>query len=335
MGDACGGFSTPRSRVWGGDAGRHDRLQVKLVFAEESLADIARAAEIIAALGGGHSLRAAPAHRAPRRAAAPAPPPSWPRRPRGAPAARRAGHPADARDAGAMVKAMLSFVEQFLDYLSLERGLAQNSLAAYRRDLLEHCTFLRDQCGKAAATDAGEGEIIQYLDHAAPLACGDLHHLPEAHRPQAVLPLPDRRTLPHRGSHRERADAAHGENVARDVTLDEVERLLAAVDISELRGLRDRAMLEVLYATGLRVSELVNLRRGDINLRYGYVRCIGKGNKERVVPLGQAGDHWVQRYLDARDDDSRLLLSRQQGTARSPAWPSGIPSSGWRAARAF
>jgi len=97
------------------------------------------------------------------------------------------------------------------------------------------------------------------------------------------------------------------------LTLDEVERLLAASDTSELRGMRDRAMIEVLYATGLRVSELVNLQRGDVNLKYGYVRCIGKGNKERIVPLGRMAVQWLQRYFAARADDAPCCFPGLKG----------------------
>lgn len=88
------------------------------------------------------------------------------------------------------------------------------------------------------------------------------------------------------------------------LTLDEVDRLLSAPDVSELRGMRERAMLEVLYATGLRVSELVNLLRSDVNLKIGYVRCVGKGNKERIVPLGKTAIEWLQRYFASREDDA-------------------------------
>jgi integrase/recombinase XerD len=94
----------------------------------------------------------------------------------------------------------------------------------------------------------------------------------------------------------------------RFLDLDEVDRLLAQPDVSTPRGLRDKALIEVLYATGLRVSELVALRPGDLNLEDGYLTCVGKGDKERIVPLGQEAVHWVSRY--ARDGRPGLLRRR-------------------------
>ena len=79
--------------------------------------------------------------------------------------------------------------------------------------------------------------------------------------------------------------------------LDAVDRLLAQPDISAPRGLRDKALVELLYATGLRVSELLSLKPGDVNLDAGYLKCIGKGDKERLVPLGHEAGEWVRRYL--------------------------------------
>jgi len=90
--------------------------------------------------------------------------------------------------------------------------------------------------------------------------------------------------------------------------LDDVDRLLAQPDPSIPRGLRDKALIELLYATGLRVSELLSLRPGDVNLDAGYLTCIGKGDKQRIVPLGQAAADWVRRYI--REGRPALLKKR-------------------------
>jgi len=92
------------------------------------------------------------------------------------------------------------------------------------------------------------------------------------------------------------------------LSLEEVDRLLAQPDASTPRGLRDRALIEVLYATGLRVSELVSLRAGDLHMDEGYLTCIGKGDKQRIVPMGQESADWVRRYL--RDGRAGMLRKR-------------------------
>ncbi|MFH1091626.1 MAG: site-specific tyrosine recombinase XerD, partial [Pseudomonadota bacterium] len=110
----------------------------------------------------------------------------------------------------------------------------------------------------------------------------------------------------------------HARYLPQTLSLDEVESLLSAPDVSTPGGLRDRAMLEVLYATGLRVSELISLQLGQVNLEAGYLRTLGKGSKERLVPLGDEAKVWVGRYLaEARNRWLRkkpspyLFLSRR------------------------
>ena len=90
--------------------------------------------------------------------------------------------------------------------------------------------------------------------------------------------------------------------------LEEVDRLLAQPDVSTERGLRDKALIEVLYATGMRVSELLGLKPGDLNLDEGYLTCTGKGDKQRIVPIGQQAVDWVKRYV--RDGRPHLLHTR-------------------------
>lgn len=94
----------------------------------------------------------------------------------------------------------------------------------------------------------------------------------------------------------------------RFLTAEQVDALLAAPDVSNPLGLRDRALIEVLYATGLRVSELIGVRTSDVHLDQGYLQCLGKGSKERVVPLGDEATRWVRQYLS----HSRLALVRRR-----------------------
>jgi integrase/recombinase XerD len=96
------------------------------------------------------------------------------------------------------------------------------------------------------------------------------------------------------------------------LNLEEVEMLLNAPDVSDIRGLRDRTMLEVLYATGLRVTELVSLTRDNLQLNVGYLRVIGKGNKERIVPIGSHAIKWLQLYLSNRKDTNPYIFQGKE-----------------------
>ena len=188
-------------------------------------------------------------------------------------------------------------ISDYLDALWLQRGLSENTLAAYRRDLAltEHWLVQTDRATKlmqASAEDLGaynemrNGQNIARRSAARWLSSvrGFFRYLLTEQRlqedPTQFLEHPKQaRSLP-------------GSLAAQDV-----ENLLAAPDVTTAIGLRDRAMLEVLYACGLRVSELVALQLASVNPRQGVLRVIGKGNKERIVPAGEAALHWLQRYL--------------------------------------
>jgi len=185
-------------------------------------------------------------------------------------------------------------VDRFLDSLWLEDGLARNTLAAYRRDLegLGRWLALRE----TSLVTAGEADLATYFasQHAATRAA-------TANRRLTVLRRFYRWALRERLSAVDPTLRLHAaRRTARfPVTISEaqVEALLAAPDVSTALGLRDRAMFEVLYAAGLRVSELVGLKLGELSLTEGLVRVVGKGSKERIVPLGEEARAWVERYL--------------------------------------
>ena len=120
--------------------------------------------------------------------------------------------------------------------------------------------------------------------------------------------------------------------------LEEVDRLLAQPDTTTPRGIRDKALVEVLYATGLRVSELLSLRAGDINLDGGYLTCIGKGDKQRIVPMGDQAAAWVNRYV--REARGVLLARRIITDGCGPLYAPNAPRSAlrwrvWEALRAL
>ena len=211
-------------------------------------------------------------------------------------------------------------IDGFIDALWLEDGLSRNTLAAYRRDLEGLARWLAAH--KASLVTASEADLAAWFasEHATTRAA-------TANRRLAVL----RRFF--RWALRERLVAAdptvrlrgarRAPRFPKSLSEAQVEALLRAPDAKSTLGLRDRAMLELLYATGLRVSELVGLRLSELSLSEGLVRVVGKGNKERIVPLGEEARAAIESYM-ARSR-SELLARRvsdavfvtQRGTAMS------------------
>ncbi len=183
----------------------------------------------------------------------------------------------------------------FLDYLSVEKGLAANSLAAYRRDLEAFGRHLDGECLSAA--DVGRDDLVRWFGL----------RRSEGASPRSIA----RATSALRGlfrflfaEKRVPADPTSGlENPRRWTTLpkllsrDEVDRLLETPDAGTPRGLRDKAMLELLYACGVRVSELAALRLASLHLPDGFLVVTGKGSKERVVPVADSSARWVARWM--------------------------------------
>jgi integrase/recombinase XerD len=200
--------------------------------------------------------------------------------------------------------AALQEIERFTDALWMEHGLSENTLAAYRTDLAGLAAWLHQQ-GISTLPQARREDLLAYL--AERVVAGA--------RPRTTARLLSSLRRYYRHLVREgrlqadpsvRIDTPRiGRPLPDSLSEREVEDLLAAPDVGDTLGLRDRAMLELLYACGLRVSELVGLASEQINLTQGVVRLTGKGNKERLVPLGEEAVDWVQRYLDG----SRPLLA--------------------------
>ena len=191
-------------------------------------------------------------------------------------------------------------VEKFLDTLWIEQGVARNTLAAYRSDLTLFARALaRD--GRELPS-AGAGDIQEYLA-ARHRAAGAKQ--PFSARSQARLLSALRRYYRFLVRERVRQDDPTaligaprlGRSLPKSLSAGDVEKLLAAPDTADTLGLRDRAMLELMYASGLRVSELVKLPVHQLNLQRGVVQVIGKGGRERLVPIGEEAAHWLERYL--------------------------------------
>lgn len=192
---------------------------------------------------------------------------------------------------------MSSLIDRFVDSLWLERGLSANTLAAYRTDLGKLAAWL-DQHGSSLLT-------LQALDLQAYLAWRVDHGFKATSTARLLSAL--RRFYQYLIREQLRADDPTAllagpklpQRLPKDLNEQQVDALLMAPAVDQPLELRDKAMLELLYATGLRVSELVGLTIENISLRQGVVRVVGKGNKERLVPMGEEALYWLQRYLQS------------------------------------
>ena len=222
---------------------------------------------------------------------------------------------ADARSARVRAESVNQrLLDAFCDALWLEDGLARNTIASYRADLEQLARFLNKDLLKAAEADlfgflgSRKGRSSSAARRVSTLKRFYRYCLRErrvAADPTLKLDPPKR--VP---------------RFPKSISEADVEALLAAPDTATPLGLRDRAMLETLYATGLRVSELVGLKTFAVNLDAGVVRVMGKGSKERLVPLGEEAAEWISRYLESRKRKSNALFitARGGGMTRQAFW---------------
>jgi integrase/recombinase XerD len=214
-------------------------------------------------------------------------------------------------------------IDRFIDALWLEDGLAANSLAAYRRDLQQ----LSAQLGGRDLLAASEADLQRYF--AATFAAS---RASTANRRLATLRRFYRWALREGMIERDPTlrlvSAKAPPRFPKSLTEEQVEALLAAPDPGSDLGLRDRAMLELLYATGLRVTELVGLKLIEVSLADGLVRVTGKGQKERVVPVGEEARLWLERYagqgrpalLRGRSADALFVTRQGRSMSRQMFW---------------
>ncbi|MDD0836960.1 site-specific tyrosine recombinase XerD [Curvibacter sp. HBC61] len=224
-----------------------------------------------------------------------------------------------------MLPASQEAIDAFIDALWLEDGLARNTLAAYRKDLSLYAGWLAPQ--GLALDQTAEAQLRQYFDerHASTRASTSNRRLTVlrryfhwALRERRVSADPTLRLLAARQPLR----------VPKTLSEAQVEALLAAPDTSTALGLRDRAMLELMYASGLRVSELVGLRLFELGLKEGVLKVMGKGDKERLVPFGEVARDWLTRYLGqaraqilgGQSSDDLFVTQRGQRMTRVMFW---------------
>jgi integrase/recombinase XerD len=194
-------------------------------------------------------------------------------------------------------------IDTYLTYLRDVRRMSENTLESYARDLGHLAAFAEGQGRKVE--DLGRRELESFIrgmmtSGLAPRSVARVvasvrgfYKFATAERQLDENPADDLRSP--------RSWAA----LPKFLSLEEVDRLLAQPDTATPRGLRDKALIELLYATGLRVSELISLRAGDLNIDDGYLTCTGKGDKQRMVPFGHEAAEWIRRYL--RDGRPRLV----------------------------
>jgi len=222
---------------------------------------------------------------------------------------------------------MKELIDSFLDYLSVERALAKNTILAYRADLNLYLDFI-NQRGIVVLSKATKNDIVEFMLF---------------QKAQGILPVSISRRLAairmfHRFLARERVLKSDPttlidspklwKKIPDALSLNEVEALISQPDVRNKQGARDKAILETLYATGMRVSELSNLKTNNVNLDIGFLRCIGKGNKERVIPLGKKAIQSINRYLEfsrrhfLKNKTSEFLFISRSGAklSRQSVW---------------
>jgi integrase/recombinase XerD len=222
---------------------------------------------------------------------------------------------------------MSAIIERFLDAQWMEKGLAENSLASYRHDLLLFENWLADKHAKALL-EVDKADIEDYFaalsrrgiaarSVARLLSClRSFYQFALREHLLAIDPTLDIQS------------PKLGRKLPNVLTEEDVEAVLESPDLETAIGLRDKAMLELLYACGLRVSELIAVEVSDINTLQGVIRVMGKGSKERLVPMGEAAQYWLEQYyqkarpelLNGKQSEFVFLSTRAKAMTRQTFW---------------
>ncbi|MGZ8253048.1 MAG: site-specific tyrosine recombinase XerD [Methylophilaceae bacterium] len=225
-----------------------------------------------------------------------------------------------------MSEASQALLDDFIDRIWLEEGLARNTLDSYRQDLEQFSAWVQKVAEKSLL-QVEQGDIQQYLAFKFPTS-----------KPRTISRLIASLRRLYRFALRENKISVDPtlqiespklpRSLPKSLSEDDVVALLNAPDLNEAIGLRDRAMLEILYASGLRVSELVGLKVTEVSLSEGVVRVTGKGSKTRLVPMGEVAVDWISRYLnegrpqilEKRLSDSMFVTQRGSAMTRQAFW---------------
>ncbi|HFI0463494.1 TPA: site-specific tyrosine recombinase XerD [Streptococcus suis] len=207
------------------------------------------------------------------------------------------------------------YIEDFKRFLLIDKGRSANTIAAYERDLKKFQAFIEDQ-GIDHIGAIKKDQIKAYLGqvanqgYAASSANRNLSSLKQFFNFLMMEKIIIENPLSLLKS------AKKTKSLPKYLSLDQVEKLIQSPNIQDNLGIRDRAIFELMYATGLRVSELTDLNLANLHLSLGFVQVLGKGNKERIIPLGEEAIFWLQKYLD----QVRPLLSKDGSQASQPVF---------------
>lgn len=215
------------------------------------------------------------------------------------------------------------FAKEFLTYIQVEKGLARQTLESYKRDLERLQTWATSR--NKEITELTRADLRQWIANLSRdgLAPTSIARAVSTTRGFFKFLMLDGHIKSHPA---EDLDTPQRFNyLPKFLTEEEINRLLAAPDIATEEGIRDRAMMEIMYATGLRVSELVALKHDDVDLLAGLLVCYGKGNKQRRVPLGKSAIHWLQQYSAVKagygkPSTANIFLNRGRPFTRQLAW---------------
>lgn len=202
---------------------------------------------------------------------------------------------------------MQEFIETFLNYLSVERGLARNTILSYQEDLKGYINFLKEH-SISTLSKTTKSDIVDFMLWQKDKGMG----ANSIARRLAAIRMFYRFLVRERILKEDPTSLIDSpklwKKIPETLSVNEVEALLNQPNRKDRQGIRDRAILELLYATGMRVSEAVNLKVNDVNLGVGFLRCLGKGNKERIVPVGAKAIQMTKRYLG----ESRPYLLKEK-----------------------
>ncbi len=218
---------------------------------------------------------------------------------------------------------------EYIIYLKIERGLSANTVISYKRDIEKYLTFLTEK--KITQLDEiSRFEILDFLQTLRQAGAADNSIIRMVSSLRKFHQYTKRESMMSDNPMQLIDTPKKASTLPKAISPQSIEKLLEAPDTTTPLGVRDRTILELMYATGLRISELVNLKLSDLHLTMGFIQTMGKGEKERIVPLGEMASQWLDNYLNGariylsdksgEESDYVFLNSRGHGLSRQGVW---------------